>query len=228
MTRYGKMMLRAGLAAMAMGLAGSASAATITGLFNTGTDAAGNALAGGDGVIDPHYRIQSTTDGIVGAQAVTFRDNRYGSDDATSRWVSLTSNGYPGRNTTIYRTTFSLAGFIASTAQVTGRFGADNIGRIIFNGVDQGIRIENSFGHFLPSFSLTSGFLGGLNTLDFLVEDGPSGPPTALHVAGLAGTADLTNVAGVPEPSAWALMIAGFGLTGAAMRRRRTLTPGFA
>ena len=26
---------------------------------------------------------------------------------------------------------------------------------------------------------------------------------------------------GVPEPSSWAMLIAGFGLTGAAMRRRR-------
>ena len=30
---------------------------------------------------------------------------------------------------------------------------------------------------------------------------------------------------GVPEPAAWALMITGFGLTGAALRRRRVLAP---
>jgi hypothetical protein len=30
-------------------------------------------------------------------------------------------------------------------------------------------------------------------------------------------------VGGVPEPASWAMMIGGFGLTGAAMRRRRTL-----
>jgi hypothetical protein len=30
------------------------------------------------------------------------------------------------------------------------------------------------------------------------------------------------NVGGVPEPAIWALMIGGFGLTGAALRRRRT------
>lgn len=32
------------------------------------------------------------------------------------------------------------------------------------------------------------------------------------------------NVAFVPEPSSWALLIAGFGLTGAALRRRRVAT----
>ena len=35
-----------------------------------------------------------------------------------------------------------------------------------------------------------------------------------------AMTADLANVLGVPEPASWGLMIAGFGMVGAAMRRR--------
>ena len=30
-------------------------------------------------------------------------------------------------------------------------------------------------------------------------------------------------LAGVPEPESWALLVAGFGLLGAAMRRRRTI-----
>jgi len=38
-------------------------------------------------------------------------------------------------------------------------------------------------------------------------------PDGALH--------SITYSPGVPEPAAWALMIAGFGLTGAALRRRR-------
>lgn len=33
-----------------------------------------------------------------------------------------------------------------------------------------------------------------------------------------------TSVSAVPEPGAWALMITGFGLAGAALRRRRTAT----
>jgi hypothetical protein len=35
-------------------------------------------------------------------------------------------------------------------------------------------------------------------------------------------TAGVPAAAGVPEPAAWALMIVGFGLAGAALRRRRT------
>ena len=38
--------------------------------------------------------------------------------------------------------------------------------------------------------------------------------PVGIHSAFIAGA--------VPEPGSWALMIAGFGLTGAAMRRQRT------
>jgi PEP-CTERM motif len=49
----------------------------------------------------------------------------------------------------------------------------------------------------------TSNFSNAINNSDLFVEGNIS-------------------PAGVPEPAAWALMIAGFGLTGAAMRRRKT------
>jgi len=32
--------------------------------------------------------------------------------------------------------------------------------------------------------------------------------------------ASLSSIAGVPEPASWALMVAGFGVIGAAARRR--------
>ena len=35
------------------------------------------------------------------------------------------------------------------------------------------------------------------------------------------GGAFTANVSAVPEPASWAMLIAGFGLTGAALRRRR-------
>jgi hypothetical protein len=47
------------------------------------------------------------------------------------------------------------------------------------------------------------------------------GNPGSLDV-----TYDSTAPGGVPEPASWALMIAGFGLAGAALRRRGILAPG--
>src|SRR5687767_3802871 len=91
------------LAAAATLAASGVHAATITGLFNTGTDASNVALAGGNGVIDPHYQIiSSTSAGFAGQQAVTFQCC-YAPEDADSRWISLGAGGSPGSNTTVYR-----------------------------------------------------------------------------------------------------------------------------
>ena len=44
-------------------------------------------------------------------------------------------------------------------------------------------------------------------------------------VGGVNGLDVRLDTAAVPEPATWALMIAGFGLAGAALRRRREFTP---
>jgi hypothetical protein len=61
---------------------------------------------------------------------------------------------------------------------------------------------------------------GSLGTIDYLVFDGEGG----------GGGFVLDNavfneggVGGIPEPATWAMMIAGFGLVGATMRRRRSV-----
>lgn len=63
-------------------------------------------------------------------------------------------------------------------------------------------------------------FLTGYEVLD-------SGDPSARVSIGYSGSARLVSidgvlVPGVPEPASWAMMIAGFGLTGAALRHRRS------
>jgi hypothetical protein len=56
-------------------------------------------------------------------------------------------------------------------------------------------------------------------TIDFDLPDG-------VFLTALSGAAfgDTPGVAGAPEPASWAMMIAGFGLAGAMLRRRRALT----
>jgi PEP-CTERM motif len=205
-------------------LASPADAASISGLFNTGTDASNVALVGGNGLIDPHYQIvSSTSPGFAGQQAVTFQCC-YAAEDADSRWIALSSNGSPGSNTTLYRTTFDLTGLNAATASLSGTWGADNLGTIFLNGSNTGITVSTF--SFLTAFNIGSGFVSGINTLDFQIQD--FGAPTAFRVDNLAGTADLAGMGAVPEPASWALMIAGFGLVGSAARRRATVRVAYA
>jgi hypothetical protein len=217
MSRHLRALALATAAAAALGVA-PASAATIQGLFNTGTDANNVALVGGNGVVDPHYQIvSSTSPGFAGQQAVTFQCC-YFPDDADSRWISLGAGGSPGSNTTVYRLSFDLTGLNHTTATISGLWGADNLGTIILNGVSTGIQ-TSQFG-FLTAFNIAGGFQAGINTLDFQVQD--FGPPTALRVDALAGTAELARDPGaVPEPATWAMMLLGFLASGSAIRARR-------
>src|SRR5207237_1196591 len=121
-------------------------------------------------------------------------------DDANSRWISLTSTGTPGNNTTDYRLTFDLTGFDPATAIITGSWGADNAVTMALNGILTGNTTTN-FSTLTP-FTVNSGFVTGINFFDFFVTD--FGEPTAFRVDDLAFQG--TSVAqGVPEPSTWAM-----------------------
>ena len=159
--------------------------------------------------------------------AITYEHPAYVDGDADSKWISGRDDGQTGAPSshTTYRTTFSLTGLNPFTASISGFWGTDNEGEIFLNGVTTGIKLFGNvdgvldggdFGNFdhLTAFSITSGFVSGLNTLDFVILD--TGPPSAMRVDNLAGTAAV-----VPEPATWALMILGFGSAGAVLRRRR-------
>lgn len=211
------------VAAIAVSIALPAHGQTIPGLFNTGTNASNVALPGGDGVIDPHYVIvSSTSPGFAGNQAVTFFHPAYAPNDADSRWISLSSTGSPGSNTTTYRLTFDLTGFNPVTASISGSWGADNIATMLLNGAPTGNVLSNpSNFSSLTAFSILAGFNGGINTLDFVVTD--QGAPTALRVDNLSGRAQAITGA-IPEPSTWAMMLLGFGAIGLGFRKNRRAT----
>jgi hypothetical protein len=210
--------LRFILVPLALGFSiGASQAAAVGGLFNTGTNASNLALTGGNGVTDSHYIIQSSTSaGVAGQQAVTFFNSAYAPNDANSRWIALSASGNPGDNTTVYRTTFSLSGFDPATAVLNGLWAVDNVGSILLNGAATGVALTNA-GNFsaLTSFTLSTGFVDGLNTLDFSVQD--FGPPTALRVDELTATA--TARGAVPVPASALLL--GLGLVGLIFSRKR-------
>jgi len=199
--------------AAALAATTSAGAASITTLYNTGVDSSGTPLSDGT-VGDPHYNLVSvpggsTTDILVRTSAGGYPIPPYIGDDTLSAWIGPNNdNNLDGPNGTyIYQTTFNLTGFNAATAAIVGGWTSDNDGiGILLNGNNTGTP-PTDFAQFslgFAPFTISGGFLPGLNTLDFLVDNG--GGPTALRVE-MSGTADL---AATPLPSTWTMLIAGF------------------
>ena len=142
---------------------------------------------------------------------------------ATSRWITPSAaTNVPSGNYT-YTTTFDLTGYVPGTATITGRWAADNAGlNILLNGNSLGLTTTGGFSAF-TSFSIPtgSGFVAGLNTLDFVVNnfDGPGNNPSGLRVE-LTGNAGLVAT---PVPPTALLAVFAFGTAGLGrlVRRRR-------
>lgn len=212
-------------ATLATFAAGSASAVVVTGLYNTGVGAGGVALAAGDGQVDGNYTIASTNlPGVsVGASVYTYKNPAYTAENPGSRWVAYSGSPFAGVGSFAVSTTFDLTGYDAASASISGLWGVDNEGEIFLNGVSTGIVltgiIVENFNQ-LHSFTISSGFVSGINTLTFGVYDG--GSPAAVRADALVLTAN--PVAGaVPEAATWTMLVAGFGLVGAGARRRRAI-----
>lgn len=213
------------LAIALFSIAGTAHAVVIPGVYNTGLGAGGSALAAGDGQVDANYTVTATNEAgvVVGSHAQTYYNSFYLQDGPLSRAVNATGDGLGGTGAiTTFSTTFSLAGYDAVNATLSGQASFDNFGEIFLNGNQVGSTITG-FATLTPFGTNAGFFLSGLNTLSFVLRniDGPQ----AFQVAGLTVTAaELPSVGGVPEPASWALLTIGFGTIGAAMRRKPRTT----
>ena len=161
-------------------------AASISGLYTTGVDENGNILSPGE--IDPHYSILET-----GNNAVVMNSHPWLGNGPDSMCIWENANGQPTNVTRTFRKTFDLTGLDASTASITGKWIVDNFGvDILINGVSTGL---TSGGPSIFDFNITGGFISGVNTLDFVIQD--VGVISGFRVTEISGTADV-NV--VPEP----------------------------
>ena len=203
-------------AVITAGMVLPAKAASIP-VFNTGVVSQTPVALAGDGAVDSHYTLIASADpSAPGPNAyVAGPDGVFpippwlpsGPDSKwISPWVSAATNALAGTYT--YRTSFDLVGLDPSTAVLTGRWAADNSGVVFLNGAPLAVR-TGTFDAWSP-FTMSSGFVAGLNTLDFVVSNAPgrSGNPTGLRVE-IGGVADLA----VPEPPTSLLIaLALFGI----------------
>jgi hypothetical protein len=171
-------------------IGGTATPASTSGqvaIYNTGVNSPGVLAA--DASVDPHYTIIASADASApgpNAYVVYSNASPIGSwmyDGPNSKWIAPRADAGNGnaQGSYTYRTTFDLTGFNPATAQLTGQFAADDSAIIKLNGVAVGIS-SPGFGPFTP-FTISNGFIPGVNTLDFVVSNGPPTPnPTGLRV----------------------------------------------
>lgn len=164
----------------------------VPGVFSTGVDAAGTALA--DGEVDPHYKlVVNATD--PNSQDAFVHDSTifpivagpWVANTGRSKWIApLVNSSTASGGDYAYRTTFDLTGYDPATAVLLGAWATDNLGTDIkLNGAGTGLANTAQFGA-LTSFTLTAGFVAGVNTLEFhLTNTDAAGGYTGLRVDNL-------------------------------------------
>ena len=202
------------IAACGMVPASSAFGSAIT-IYNTGQSTGGTALTAG--TADTHYTLISAPAGVPLTAIATAANPAWTPDTASTDWISPGASGNTGwaAGTYDYQTTFSLTGLNAATAQLAGLWSADNTACIYLNGANTGDCLGSSAYGTLTNFSITSGFIAGINKLDFVVVNGDG--PTGVY-AQVSGTA---SASAVPEPSSWALALSGVAGAGLLLFRKR-------
>jgi hypothetical protein len=200
-------------------------------VFNTGVDAMGAQLP--PGALDLHWFVAAGPGITMPVPAVVVNNQSplgLYAQSPNSRWVWVNASGQGGSNVTYtLRLTFDLTGFDASTAVLSGAWGVDNSGQIRLNGAApvgtgtfalSGFTVNN-FNQFY-NFTITGGFVPGLNTLDVVATDADN--LGAVNVTNLAGTAVATAV---PEPMSVVMLAVGtLGLSAYGWRRRKgTVNP---
>ena len=154
-------------------------------MFNTGVDDYGRLLNPGDR--DSHWTVMTSADEsfLTPGFAITQLNNPgWIANGPDSNFISITTTGrnFVAAGSYVYQTTFDLTGLVPSTAAIVGQFAVDDdVTDVLINGASTGIR-GSGFSSF-TTFAINSGFIAGVNTLEFVVlNDGTSANPHGLRV----------------------------------------------
>ena len=200
------------LSALALG---SACAAAIPGLYNTG--------AGASGTVDQHYGLMVTAGDEWSHQAWISDDSQVRGEwldnSSTSKWITPYNSASASLDpfntgSYLYSLDFNLTADQADVASFSARVAGDNEVGVYLNGVL--LANATSFSSW-TDFSATSGFVTGVNSLHFVVINYAQndGNPSGLRVEFLDSNAGV-----VPEPETYAMMLGGLALLGAVVRRK--------
>lgn len=157
-------------------------------LFNTGVD--NNKMPLVDGETDPHYVLSISADPMfTGPDAKVvlsdiFPMGAWVYNDNLSKWISPRTDAgeWNAPGIYVYTLSFSLHGFKAETAEIKGFWTTDNNGAdIMINGKSTGYFTQyNAFQNGFYPFEIKEGFIKGINTISFVVNNGEA--PTGLRV----------------------------------------------
>lgn len=177
-------------------------------LYNTGVEPNLALVPGGSP--DPHYRLVESPDvNNLGPNAIVWNDDYpvpvFIWNGPLSSWISAVGNSgiVPGRY--VYRTQFLIDSADPCTAILEGNWLLNTTGDdILLNGQSTGITNTSELPYKVAeNFTIDTGFVAGLNTLDFVVTNTGVTPPnlqasyTALRVQ-LRGVGQALP-AGVPQ-----------------------------
>jgi hypothetical protein len=162
-------------------------------IFGTGVGPTGALLSAG--TADPHYTFRGPDLNFPGPEAYVAFDSRYPippwlANGPFSKWITPNASADAATNTLAvegtytYETLIDLVTVDLSQFRLVGAWGMDNTGPdILVNGISTGIANTSGFGGLVP-FEITTGLIQGLNSIEFVVNNGTStGPnPTGLRV----------------------------------------------